>query len=142
VLLLAAPEGPGVRFDAGIATGSEVTVHYDPMLAKIVTWGRDRMESIERMQAALRDTVVLGVTTNTARLRAIVAHPAFVAGDLHTGFLDEHLRDAADQPPLPNEALAAALAALQQLPAGNGRAKTQAPDPWASLGAWRIGGAS
>jgi 3-methylcrotonyl-CoA carboxylase alpha subunit len=142
VLHLAVPEGPGVRFDAGIASGSEVTVHYDPMLAKIVTWGRDRAESIERMRAALAETVVLGVTTNTARLRAIVAHPAFVAGDLHTGFLEEHLPNAADVPDLPQEALAAALAALRQAPAGNGRAKTQAPDPWASLGAWRIGGAS
>jgi 3-methylcrotonyl-CoA carboxylase alpha subunit len=142
VLHLAVPDGPGVRFDAGIATGSEVTVHYDPMLAKVVTWGRDRTESIERMRAALQDTVVLGVVTNTARLRAIVAHPAFVAGDLHTGFLDEHLRDAAEPPPLPTGALAAALVALQQTPAGSGRAKAQAPDPWASLGAWRIGGAS
>jgi 3-methylcrotonyl-CoA carboxylase alpha subunit len=141
VLLLAAPEGPGVRFDAGIASGSEVTVHYDPMLAKIVTWGRDRTESIERMRAALTDAVVLGVVTNTARLRAIVAHPAFVAGDLHTGFLDEHLREATDPPPLPREALAAALAALQQTPSSTGRARTQAPDPWSSLGAWRLGSA-
>jgi 3-methylcrotonyl-CoA carboxylase alpha subunit len=141
VLLLAGPEGPGVRFDAGIATGSEVTVHYDPMLAKVVTWGRDRAESIERMAAALRETVVLGVVTNTARLRAIVAHPAFVAGDLHTGFLEEHLSAEAETPALPKTALAAALAALQQTPAV-GRAKAEAPDPWASLGAWRLGGAS
>ncbi len=142
VLHLAVPEGPGVRFDAGIAAGSEVTVHYDPMLAKIVTWGRDRTESIERMRAALADTVVLGVTTNTARLSAIVAHPAFVAGDLHTGFLEEHLPDATDAPALPKEALAAALAALQRTPAAKGRARTETPDPWATLGAWRIGGAS
>jgi 3-methylcrotonyl-CoA carboxylase alpha subunit len=141
VLLLAAPEGPGVRFDAGIATGSEVTVHYDPMLAKIVTWGRDRAESIERMAAALRETVVLGVVTNTARLRAIVAHPAFVAGDLHTGFLEEHLGAEVETPALPKAALAAALAALEQTPAV-GRAKAEAPDPWASLGAWRLGSAS
>ncbi|HEX6738238.1 MAG TPA: biotin carboxylase N-terminal domain-containing protein, partial [Vicinamibacteria bacterium] len=97
ILHLAAPEGPGVRFDAGIAAGSEVTVHYDPLLAKLVTWGRDRAESIERMEAALARTAVLGVVTNQARLRAILAHPAFRAGDLHTGFLDEHLRE----PPRP-----------------------------------------
>jgi acetyl/propionyl-CoA carboxylase alpha subunit len=111
------------------------------MLAKVVTWGRDRAESIERMRSALADTVVLGVATNTARLRAIVAHGAFVAGELHTGFLEEHLPDATEAPALPKEALAAALAALQQTSAAKGRARTEIPDPWASLGAWRIGGA-
>ena len=58
-------------------------------------WGRDRAESIERMAAALRRTAVLGVVTNLARLQAIVDHPAFRAGELHTGFLDEHLRELA-----------------------------------------------
>jgi 3-methylcrotonyl-CoA carboxylase alpha subunit len=142
VLHLSAPEGPGVRFDSGIATGSEVTVHYDPMLAKVVTWGRDRLESIQRMAAALERTAVLGVTTNLARLRAIVAHPAFVAGDLHTGFLEEHLRDARSPTQPPALALAAALAAVQQGSVANGRARTAAPDPWSSLGGWRLGGAS
>jgi acetyl/propionyl-CoA carboxylase alpha subunit len=110
------------------------------MLAKLVTWGRDRAESIERMASALERTAVLGVTTNLARLRAIVAHPAFVAGDLHTGFLEEHLRDAkapADAPPL---ALAAATAAMRLAAGGGAATRATAPDPWASVGAWRLGG--
>jgi 3-methylcrotonyl-CoA carboxylase alpha subunit len=142
VLHYAPPEGPGVRFDSGIAVGSEVTVFYDPMLAKLVTWGRDRAESIERMASALERTVVLGVTTNLARLRAIVAHPAFVAGDLHTGFLDEHLRDtpaSTDAPPL---AVAAAAAAMRLAPAGQAAGRASVPDPWTSLGPWRLGDAS
>jgi len=142
VLHYAPPEGPGVRFDSGIAAGSEVTVYYDPLLAKVVTWGRDRRESIERMAAALERTVVLGVVTNLSRLRAIVRHPAFVAGDLHTGFLEEHLAGASTPACPPPLAFAAALAALRQAPAARGAARTEAPDPWASLGSWRLGGAS
>ena len=93
ILHYAAPEGPGIRFDSGVAAGSEVTVHYDPMLAKLVTWGLDREEAVQRMRAALRRTVVLGVTTNLARLQAIVDHPAFV-GRLHgqPGVVDHHPR--------------------------------------------------
>ena len=90
------PEGPGIRVDAGVATGSEVTVHYDPLLAKLVTWGAVARESrSSAWRTRSREHVVLGVATNQSRLRAIVAHPAFLAGDLHTGFLDEHLRRAA-----------------------------------------------
>jgi acetyl/propionyl-CoA carboxylase alpha subunit len=113
VLLCVPPIAPGVRFDAGIETGSEVTVHYDPLLAKLVTHGADRAFAIARMRAALRETVVLGLRTNLARLQAILDHPEFVAGNLHTGFLDEHKEALAKRASLPDEALAAAAAALQ-----------------------------
>ena len=148
VLHLVAPGGPGVRFDEGVETGSEVTVHYDPLLAKVVTWGRDRAESIERMAAALRQTVVLGVTTNVARLQAIVDHPQFRAGALHTGFLEEHLRETAAPRCPPAEAVAAAVAAVGQ--SGGGQAgnraaghraagqREAAPDAWDALGARRL----
>ena len=145
ILLFAAPDGPGVRFDGGIAAGSEVTVHYDPLLAKIITWGATRGESIDRMADALRRTVVLGVVTNLERLQAIVDHPAFRAGDLHTGFLEEHLTGAAAAPapsPFPPpEALAALALALPRkgtTPGGGGSAPLPA-DPWATLGPWRLG---
>jgi 3-methylcrotonyl-CoA carboxylase alpha subunit len=140
ILHLAAPHGPGIRFDEGVAAGSEVTVHYDPLLAKLVTGGRDRAESIERMAAALRETAVLGVVTNVARLQAIVDHPAFRAGALHTGFLEEHLRGGARDGCPPAEAVAAALAALSVQPAAAGAAAaaTAAPDAWAALGPRRL----
>jgi 3-methylcrotonyl-CoA carboxylase alpha subunit len=138
ILLLVGPEGPGVRFDSGVGTGSEVTVHYDPMLAKIVTWGRDRAESCQRMQAALARTAVLGVTTNLERLQQIVAHPAFRDGAMHTGFLDEHLADPPPDLKPPPEALAALALALQaEKPRASGTRAT-APDAWASVGAWRL----
>jgi 3-methylcrotonyl-CoA carboxylase alpha subunit len=136
VLALVEPSGPGIRVDSGLSKGSEVTVHYDPLLSKIVVWGSDRREAIVRMRDALGQAVVLGVVTNLARLREIVAHPAFAAGELHTGFIEEHLaphRTAASPPPLAIAALALALRAAGK------RGHSALPDPWTRLGPWRIG---
>ena len=138
ILHLSVPGGPGLRFDEGVAAGSEVTVHYDPLLAKLITWGRDRAESIERMAAALRQTVVLGVSTNVMRLQAIVGHPAFRAGDLHTGFLDEHLRHSTPQKCPPAAAVAAAVAALSLEAVAPGGKAPAAPDAWTALGPRRL----
>ena len=137
VLHLSEPEGPGIRVDSGLVAGSEVSVHYDPLLSKIITWGQDRPEAIERMRDALRRTVVLGVVTNLARLRAIVEHPAFAAGELHTGFIEEHLSELVPSACPPLEAIAAAAAALRRRPSASDGALRSAPDPWATLGAWR-----
>jgi 3-methylcrotonyl-CoA carboxylase alpha subunit len=144
ILLCVPPVAPGVRFDAGVETGSAVTVHYDPLLAKLVTHGPDRGFAIARMRAALRETVVLGVRTNLARLQAILEHPEFVAGRLHTGFLEEHKQALAVREPLSDDALAAAAAALSL---SNGRPargepRREAEDPWSRLGPWRLGGDS
>jgi len=140
VLHLCEPAGPGVRVDSGIATGSEVSVHYDPLLCKLVSWGHDRAEAIERMRDALRHTVVLGVVTNLARLRAIVEHPAFAAGALHTGFLEEHLAELAAPAAPPLAAIAALAAALSFARHGRVARGAAAPaDPWGALGAWRLG---
>jgi acetyl/propionyl-CoA carboxylase alpha subunit len=116
-----------------------VTIHYDPLLAKLVTWGRDRAESIERMADALRRTAVLGVVTNLSRLKAIVDHPSFRRGELHTGFIEEHLGTPSPPPSPPAEALAALAAALHLRAGARPRARGQAPDPWASVGPWRLG---
>ena len=140
IVHLAAPEGPGIRWDSGVVTGSEVTVHYDPMLAKLVTWGRDRAESVERMAEALRRTAVLGVVTNLALLQAVVDHPAFRAGLLHTHFLDEHVPDLPVPGCPPAEALAAAVLALTRVrPPATAAGRVEVPDPWARLGPWRLG---
>ncbi|HEY8149431.1 MAG TPA: biotin carboxylase N-terminal domain-containing protein [Vicinamibacteria bacterium] len=137
ILHFAPPEGPGVRFDGGVAAGSEVGIHYDPLLAKVITWGATRAESIERMADALRRTVVLGVVTNLERLQAIVDHPAFRRGDLHTGFLEEHLAGLERVSCPPADGLAAAAVALLRAP-GNPRGARTAADPWQDLGPWRL----
>lgn len=84
------PRGPGLRLDTGVETGDEVTIHYDPMLAKLIAGGQTRHEALARGLWALRRAAVLGVTTNLAFLAAIVSHPAFVAGELSTDFLQRH----------------------------------------------------
>ena len=139
------PAGPNVRVDSGIAAGSEVSVHYDPMLAKLIVWGRTRSEAIARIDRALSEYVILGVTTNVDFLRAVVTHPAHVAGDLHTRFLDEHVINVAGDVAPPDEAWIAAALAGQT----NGTSvprRRQSPEeansrggagPWQTAGAWK-----
>src|SRR5262249_54019777 len=91
VLAWHAPSGPGVRVDAGVEQHTEVSVYYDPLIAKVSTWGQNREQARRRMAAALRQCVVLGPTTNITFLLDLIAHPAFIAGETHTGFLAEHL---------------------------------------------------
>ena len=147
------PEGPGIRVDSGVGPGSEVSVHYDPMLSKLITWGSDRTEAAERMKAALDAYAVIGVRTNIPFMRALFDHAAFIAGDLHTGFLDEHAIDAGvDEVPglveaddeLPEAVLIAAALAREGLLAGSesvARASDgggeEFPSPWLAAGGWR-----
>jgi acetyl/propionyl-CoA carboxylase alpha subunit len=83
----------GIRIDTGVREGDQITFHYDPMIAKVVTHGRDRGEAIARMLSALEEIQVEGVTTNAPFLRRVIDHPAFRAGDTHTGFVTEHAGD-------------------------------------------------
>ncbi len=81
------PTGEGVRVDAGVITGYEVSYYYDPMIAKLITWGVDRPQAIARMRDALDAFVVEGITTNIGLHRRIMADPAFVDGETDTYYL-------------------------------------------------------
>lgn len=83
------PTGPGVRCDSGIVEGSEISVHYDPMICKLVTGGADRQEARTRMESALDEYVIKGVTHNIPLLRDVVSHKRFIKGNLTTKFLAE-----------------------------------------------------
>ena len=104
------PMGPGVRVDAGIATGSKVSAHYDPMVAKIIAVGESRAHAMARLERALCETHVGGLTTNRAFLLQALRSEAFVAGHYHTGTLAE--LHGVPPPPLPANARKAALLAL------------------------------
>ncbi len=107
-------EGPGIRVDTGVEPGSEVSIHYDPMIAKITAWGDDRDTAIRRLSRALRTMQVNGLVTNRAFLLRVLAHPAFVAGDMHTHFIEEHLSgptEAMSARAIEDAAVLAALAA-------------------------------
>jgi propionyl-CoA carboxylase alpha chain len=80
----------GVRVDTGVAEGGEIPVHYDSMIAKLIVHGRDRADAIARMREALNAFVIRGVASNIAFQSALLAHPAFQAGDFDTGFIAKH----------------------------------------------------
>src|SRR5262249_23476782 len=94
-----------VRVDAGIATGDEVSMYYDPLIAKLSASGEDRLEALRRLDAALAQTVLLGLRNNIAFLRRVLMHPAHLAGDLDTGFLGRFAADLTAQDAAPRPAL-------------------------------------
>ena len=140
LLLYREPRLPGVRVDAGVVEGSEVSVFYDPMLAKVIASGETRDAAIARLVAALRDYPILGVRTNIPFLIGVLEHPRFRAGEVDTGFLDREGDALAD---LSDDLPTFLLEALQQmnLNAGSepdsGRPQPEA-DPWATLRGWRL----
>ncbi len=137
------PEGPGIRVDSGVQSGDEITIHYDPMIAKIIAYDANRPAAIARMQATLNRTVILGTTTNIAFLRSLLAHPAFLAGQVDTRFVDDNLAALLpDVPPLPDAVLiAAALMDSQAQAGGNGGPPSPAAgsDPWSRADGFRLG---
>ncbi|MBT5103920.1 MAG: acetyl/propionyl/methylcrotonyl-CoA carboxylase subunit alpha, partial [Porticoccaceae bacterium] len=87
------PEGEGVRVDSGVYEGGEVSIFYDPMIAKLITYGEDRSQSIDRMVDALDNYYIRGVNHNISFLNALMVHPRFIAGDLSTNFIADEFPD-------------------------------------------------
>lgn len=129
VLLFEAP--PGVRVDAAIETGSDVTGFYDPMIAKVIAFAEDRATALARLDEALSRTVVLGVETNIAFLRTLCRNPRVIAGDLDTGLI-ESLLPLDAQGASPAQLAAAAAVSRTEAPARTSRL-------WRDLSGWRLG---
>ena len=103
-----------VRVDSGVAEGGEISIHYDPMIAKLCAYGADRKEAIGHMRRALDEYYIRGLNHNIPFLAALMGHPRFVKGNLSTGFIAEEYGagfSAADLPPA-EPALLAAIAAF------------------------------
>lgn len=136
------PQGPGIRCDSGIYSGMEVTMFYDPILAKLVVWAENRPDAIHKMRTALNDYVILGIKTPIPFLSDLLNHPEFAAGHLHTGFIDAHFRNwkPADGAALRDIALiAAAYAAGQKQRAVSQSGGTpEEPSPWQMIGGWEM----
>ncbi len=115
-------ENDAVRVDSGVREGDEVSMHYDPMIAKLVTYGPDRNSAIDSMIGALDDYLVAGVNHNGAFLSQIMQHPRFVDGNLSTNFIAEEYPDGFTLDhlrPASVDAFLAALAVVAQLGEGN-----------------------
>jgi len=146
IVYLSTPaETTHVRIDTGVRQGDEVSIHYDPMIAKLVVWDRDRSEALRRLRNALAGFRVVGPTTNLAFLSAVAAHPAFDTGEITTGFIAEHYEELFPERRPAGDAVLA-IAALHELSrideAGRARAamSADAHSPWHATGGWRLNG--
>jgi len=129
-----ADAGPTGRIDAGVRAGDEVSIHYDPMIAKLIAWGEDRTQAIDALRNLVRETPVTGLRTNRDFLLKCLSEKGFIDGDVHTGFIEEH-KDVLLKKPEPT-AEDYALAAFAIVAARQARA--QGDDPWKILDAFRL----
>lgn len=145
ITVLRTPEGPGVRVDGGVYQGYEVPLYYDPLISKIVTWGRDREEARLRMGRALKEYVIGGIKTTIQFHQAVMLDEEFAAGHIDTAFVDRFFaREQSKKAPGASE-VAAIAAALNQFINGSGpRSAVQKPGSKPSANkmgdAWRLAG--
>jgi len=143
LLLYREPSMPGIRIDAGVTEGSEVAVHYDPLLVKLIASGETREIARGRALAALRDYPILGIRTNVPLLIELLKHPRFAAGDIDTGFLDaegDAIRARLSSTPPPEARAVAAAARADGASSAMTRRSAIASgvDPWSSLKGARV----
>ena len=135
------PEGEGVRVDSGVYEGGEVSMHYDPMISKLITYGDNREAAIDLMVDALDAYYIRGVNHNISFLNALMVHPRFVAGELTTNFIEEEFPDGfnADLVPQNNPHIAVVVAAAvhqeyrersSQISGQSEGHEYQVPDQW------------
>ncbi|XOV95201.1 MAG: acetyl/propionyl/methylcrotonyl-CoA carboxylase subunit alpha [Bacteroidota bacterium] len=99
------PEGPGVRVDDGFEEGLEIPIHYDPMISKLITYGKDREEAIQRMLRAIKDYKIVGVKNSLNLAAFIIQHKAFKDGSFTTKFMEEHFKPEYLKKPIPKDIL-------------------------------------
>lgn len=107
------PKGPGVRVDDGFEQGMEIPIYYDPMIAKLVTFGKDRTEAIERMVRAIDEYQITGIQTTLGFGKFVMQHPAFISGDFNTHFVEKYFKPEGLFDGNEDEALIAALIGAQ-----------------------------
>ena len=135
------PEGEGVRVDSGVYEGGEVSMHYDPMISKLITYGDNREAAIDLMVDALDAYYIRGVNHNISFLNALMVHPRFIAGELTTNFIEEEFPEGfnADLVPQNNPHIAVVVAAAvhqeyrersSQISGQSEGHEYQVPDQW------------
>jgi acetyl-CoA carboxylase biotin carboxylase subunit len=135
---LRTPSGPYVRDDGGVTAGSVISVFYDPMVSKLVTWGENRAEALRRMRRALEEYRVGGIKTNLPFHRRLLQHPAFVEGVYDTGFIDRE-KATLLAPYTPDAATLDAALLAATLQAASATPERPVADAPAALSPWRYG---
>jgi acetyl-CoA carboxylase, biotin carboxylase subunit len=134
------PQGPGVRLDSGVYRGWNVPIHYDPLLAKLVTYGSDRRQAIARMQRALAEYRIEGIHTNLAFFSGVLSDPEFIAGRFSTNFIEDYLLRRHKPAPAVESVAAASLAAA--LAYAEAAASERLPATQLQPSAWKLAGRS
>lgn len=139
------PVGPGIRIDSGVIQGCEITIDYDPIMAKLIVYAPERNTAIKKMVEALKQYKILGVKTSRKFMIDVLNHPDFIAGKTYTDFIEKKMMN--HQTDLSNyKELAAAVAAAASGNSASFRCKTEyddkvskIPNPWDLIGGWQIG---
>ncbi|MEO0421439.1 MAG: acetyl-CoA carboxylase biotin carboxylase subunit [Pseudomonadota bacterium] len=131
---------PGLRIDSGVETGDAVSIHYDPMIAKLICHGEDRAQALHRMRQTLGETTVVGVGNNVPLLGELLGHPAFDAGDVDTTFVDRELAALVAGAGRISPAHLLAAAAALTLPRRLIGDTEEAASPWLRDDHWRAAG--
>jgi len=131
------PQGPGIRLDSGVVEGDEVSIYYDPLLAKLIAWAETREIARNRLVAALRRFAVLGIRTNIPFLIRVLEHPRFGEAAIDTSFLDRDGLALTESAIGPGIISALGAAAAHEGPTARAGAVPSAPDPWGRLQGWR-----
>lgn len=134
------PEGSGVRHDSGVYEGATIPIFYDPMIAKLVVWGKDRPQAIARMQLALKSYEIGGFKNNIGFLRTILDHPKYIEGDVYTRFIEEHpeLFEKKETESLPDWVLG--LAAFDKFQSSSSQKGSQSEKSSSSPSPWKMQG--
>ena len=131
------PMGPGVRVDDGFEEGMDIPIYYDPMIAKLITHGKDRDEAIARMVRAIDEYIITGCQTTLGFCRWAIQHPAFVSGDFDTHFVKKYFTPEVLNSSSEEEMLVAALTAAQALSSKTGSTATQSISPEKQVSQWK-----
>jgi 3-methylcrotonyl-CoA carboxylase alpha subunit len=133
----------GVRIDTGVREGDSVTIHYDPMIAKLVAHGRDRGEALRKLADALEAVRIVGVANNASFLARVARHKAFAAGEIDTGFIARHRAELVPEPGSADDTvLALACLGVLRTRAAEARRVPDPYSPWARADGWRLNGDS
>jgi 3-methylcrotonyl-CoA carboxylase alpha subunit len=131
--------GENVRIDSGVIQGDTISVYYDPMIAKLIVWDTDRRSALRRMNQALGQYLISGVTTNRRFLQKLITHEAFANEDFDTGFIDKHLESLQSSSAVErNEHIAFASLILLQEQAAQSNVDNHSDSPWRAANNWRM----
>ena len=136
-------EGPHLRVDSGVREGDEVSIYYDPMIAKLIAWDHDRAAALRRLRSGLASFQVAGVMNNVDFLSAVAGHPAFLDGDLETGFIEQHSDELMPPAAAAGDRILAiatldVLVNRREAAAGSAAESGDPYSPWATTDGWRL----